>query len=205
MSDLLLDELPTRWHGHEIIPDFRPMGWLGNTYVRGQTGDDPIGFAVSALWRFYKDPHCFLNDPQKIIAAYGYMIEFYKAGEKAAESAAAESSTAPSSGLAFDYQCDAGYIVAAFQQAYGIDLTASTMHWWRFRALFLSLPEDTLMHKIMCWRTADLSGMQSEERQRYELLRGAYALPAEVKGGRRIATVADHDAAFLARFQHTGE
>ena len=95
--------------------------------------------------------------------------------------------------------------MAAFQQTYGIDLTTSTMHWWRFRALFLSLPEDTLMHKIMCWRTADLSGMQSEERQRYELLRGAYALPAEVKGGRRIATVADHDAAFLARFQHTGE
>lgn len=71
MSDLLLDELPTRWHGYEIIPDFRPMVWLVNTYVRGQTGDDPIGFAVSALWRFYKDPHCFLNDPQKIIDAYG--------------------------------------------------------------------------------------------------------------------------------------
>ena len=114
MSDLLLDELPTRWHGHEIIPDFRPMVWLVNAYVRCQTGDDPIGFAVSALWRFYKDPHCFLNDPRKIIDAYGYMIEFYKAGEKAAESAAAESSTAPSSGLAFDYQCDAGYIVAAY-------------------------------------------------------------------------------------------
>ena len=128
MSDLLLDELPTRWHGYEIIPDFRPMVWLVNTYVRGQTGDDPIGFAVSALWRFYKDPHCFLNDPQKIIDAYGYMIEFYKAGEKAAESDAAESSTAPSSGLAFDYQCDAGYIVAAFQQAYGIDLTLSLIH-----------------------------------------------------------------------------
>ena len=128
MSDLLLDELPTRWHGHEIIPDFRPMVWLVNTYVRGQTGDDPIGFAVSALWRFYKDPHCFLNDPQKIIDAYGYMIEFYKAGEKAAESAAAESSTAPSSGLAFDYQCDAGYIVAAYQQAYGIDLTREKVH-----------------------------------------------------------------------------
>ena len=47
------------------------MVWLVNTYVRGQTGDDPIGFAVSALWRFYKDPHCFLNDPQKIIDAYG--------------------------------------------------------------------------------------------------------------------------------------
>ena len=42
MSDLLLDELPTRWHGHDIDPDFRPMVWLVNTYVRGQTGDDPI-------------------------------------------------------------------------------------------------------------------------------------------------------------------
>ena len=46
MSDLLLDELPTRWHGHEIIPDFRPMVWLVNAYVRGQTGDDPLGFAA---------------------------------------------------------------------------------------------------------------------------------------------------------------
>ena len=128
MSDLLLDALPTRWHGYEIIPDFRPMVWLVNAYVRGQTGPDPVGFAVDALWRFYKDPHCFLNDPQKIIDAYGHMIEFYRAGEKAAESAAAEPDSAPSSGLAFDYQCDAPYIVAAFQQAYGIDLTRERVH-----------------------------------------------------------------------------
>ncbi|MFR7502726.1 MAG: Gp15 family bacteriophage protein [Faecalibacterium sp.] len=182
MSDLLLDELPTRWHGHEIIPDFRPMVWLVNTYVRGQTGDDPIGFAVSALWRFYKDPHCFLNDPQKIIDAYGYMIEFYKAGEKAAESAAAESSTAPSSGLAFDYQCDAGYIVAAFQQAYGIDLTREKVHWFRFRALFAALPEDTLMAKIMSWRTMDLSEYEGSMRAHYADLQERFALPAELRG-----------------------
>ena len=87
MSDLLLDALPTRWHGHEIIPDFRPMVWLVNAYVRGQTDADPTGFAVSALWRFYRDPRCFLHDPQKIIDAYGHMIEFYRAVEKAAESA----------------------------------------------------------------------------------------------------------------------
>ncbi|MFQ7014347.1 MAG: Gp15 family bacteriophage protein [Faecalibacterium sp.] len=185
MSDLLLDELPTRWHGHEIIPDFRPMVWLVNTYVRGQTGDDPIGFAVSALWRFYKDPHCFLNDPQKIIDAYGYMIEFYKAGEKAAESAAAESSTAPSSGLAFDYQCDAGYIVAAFQQAYGIDLTRERVHWFRFRALFAALPEETLMAKIMSWRTMDLSEYEGSMRAHYADLQERFALPAGAERGCR--------------------
>ena len=203
MSDLLLDELPTRWHGHEIIPDFRPMVWLVNAYVRGQTGDDPIGFAVGALWRFYKDPHCFLNDPQKIIDAYGYMIEFYKAGEKAAESAAAESSTAPSSGLAFDYQCDAGYIVAAFQQAYGIDLTREKVHWFRFRALFAALPEETLMAKIMSWRTMDLSEYEGSMRAHYADLQERFALPAELRGGAaRVVSVEEHDAAFLARFRH---
>ena len=185
MSDLLLDALPTRWHGHEIIPDFRPMVWLVNTYVRGQTGDDPIGFAVSALWRFYKDPHCFLNDPQKIIDAYGY------------------SSTAPSSGLAFDYQCDAGYIVAAFQQAYGIDLTREKVHWFRFRALFAALPEDTLMAKIMSWRTMDLSEYDGSMRAHYADLQERFALPAELRGGAaRVVSVEEHDAAFLARFRH---
>mgnify|MGYP000228695630 CR=1 FL=1 len=177
MSDLLLDELPTRWHGHEIVPDFRPMVWLVNTYVRGQTGDDPIGFAVSALWRFYKDPHCFLNDPQKIIDAYGYMIEFYKAGEKAAESAAAESSTAPSSGLAFDYQCDAGYIVAAFQQAYGIDLTADTTfclgncckYLWRYHSKGRPLEDLEKARWYLC-RVIDYGEKIAWTRQQYDIL-----------------------------------
>ena len=200
MSDLLLDELPTRWHGHEIVPDFRPMVWLVNTYVRGQTGDDPIGFAVSALWRFYKDPHCFLNDPQKIIDAYGYMIEFYKAGEKAAESAAAESSTAPSSGLAFDYQCDAGYIVAAFQQAYGIDLTADKVHWWRFKALLHALPPETPLGKIVEIRGKDTSGMDRADRDYYETLKERFALPDGLKGVKRNETLQEHEDAFLDRF-----
>ena len=200
MSDLLLDELPTRWHGYEIIPDFRPMVWLVNTYVRGQTGDDPIGFAVSALWRFYKDPHCFLNDPQKIIDAYGYMIEFYKAGEKAAESAAAESSTAPSSGLAFDYQCDAGYIVAAFQQAYGIDLTADKVHWWRFKALLHALPPETPLGKIVEIRGKDTSSMDRADRDYYETLKERFALPGGLKGVKRNETLQEHEDAFLDRF-----
>lgn len=84
MSDLLLDELPTRWHGHEIVPDFRPMVWLVNSYVRGSVNTDPVGFARSALWRFYKDPHCFLTDDQMLFDGYRHLLEFYQAGEKAA-------------------------------------------------------------------------------------------------------------------------
>ena len=203
MADLLLTPLcEGEWEGRKINPDFRPMVWLANQYLRGAPDKDPFLFSQEAFHRFFREDVPLPQSGE----AFQSMLRFYVGGEAATpEARRSVSSSAGSHEIAFDYASDAPYIVAAFQQTYGIDLTTSTMHWWRFRALFLSLPEDTLMHKIMCWRTADLSGMQSEERQRYELLRGAYALPAEVKGGRRIATVADHDAAFLARFQHTGE
>lgn len=51
-----------------------------------------------------------------------------------------------------DYILDGDYIVAAFQQAYGIDLTKEDMHWHRFKALLVSLPEQTLMSKIISYR-----------------------------------------------------
>ena len=202
MADLLLDALPgTVWEGRKINSDFRPMVWLANQYLRGAAEKDPLGFTLGAFQRFYGEE---IPTPQSA-DAFQSMLRFYAGGEAATPEARRSTAAGSCAAVAFDYASDAPYIVAAFRQTYGIDLTMERLHWWTFRALFLGLPEDTLMHKIMCWRTADLSGMQSEERQRYELLRGAYALPAEVKGGRRIATVADHDAAFLARFQHTGE
>lgn len=54
---------------------------------------------------------------------------------------------------AYDLILDGEYIVAAFQQAYGIDLTTGDMHWHRFKALFNGLPEETMMRKIIGWRT----------------------------------------------------
>lgn len=53
-----------------------------------------------------------------------------------------------------DLILDGDYIVAAFQQAYGIDLTDPDcdIHWHRFKALLIGLPEDTLMAKIMSYR-----------------------------------------------------
>lgn len=54
-----------------------------------------------------------------------------------------------------DYVRDGEYIVGAFQQAYGIDLTdpALEMHWHRFLALFRCLPDSTLMTQAMGYRT----------------------------------------------------
>lgn len=76
------------------------------------------------------------------------------------------------------------------------------MHWFRFRALFAALPEDTLMAKIMGWRSADLADYEGSMLEHYAELKERFALPPELRGGAAVAqTVAEHDAAFLARFR----
>lgn len=203
MSDLLLDVLPTRWRGYEIIPDFRPMVWLVNSYLRGRVNTNPVAFARNAVWRFYKDPHPFLESPEMLFDGYRWMMEFYQAGEKAASgSNSADSADTPAT-LPFDYQCDAPYIVAAFQRLYGIDLTTERIHWFRFRALLRGvIGEDCMFSRIIDWRTADLADMDPEKRRFYEEQRERFALPAELRGGAaRAQTVEEHNASFLARFR----
>ena len=198
MSDLLLDELPTRWYGREINSDFRPMVWLANAYARGIPEKDPLVFADDACQRFYRQG---IVGVQALPDAYKHLLEFYLGGEEATPGKSSGSAS-HTEGLPFDYHCDAPYIVAAFQQAYGIDLTREKVHWWRFKALLRGLPEDCLFHRILQWRTADLSRMTPEDRSVYEEKREIFALPPEVKGGAaRAVSVAEHDAAFLARFQ----
>lgn len=199
MSDLLTDALPTVWHGRRIDPDFRHMVRLSAAYSHGEVEADPVGFARQLCEQFYTERFSSSDLQEK----YSWLIEFYCAGEQAAEPAAAKPASGHDTGPAFDYRCDAPYIVAAFQQAYGIDLTREKLHWFRFRALFAALPEDTLMAKIMGWRSADLADYEGSMREHYAALKERFALPASLRGGAAVAqTVAEHDAAFLARFRH---
>ena len=202
MSDLLLDELPTRWAGRDINPDFRPMVWLANAYARGIPEKDPLVFADDACRRFYMRPYDLLERPERAVTAYKHLLEFYLGGEETTPGKGSGSASR-AEGLPFDYHCDAPYIVAAFQQAYGIDLTREKIHWWRFKALFAALPEDTLMAKIMGWRTMDLSDYEGSMRDHYADLQERFALPPELRGGAgHVLSVEEHDAAFLARFRH---
>ncbi len=198
MTDLLTDALPTVWHGRRIDPDFRHMVRLSAAYSHGEVEADPEAFARQLCQQFYTGIYI----PRVFVELWQGVIDFYLAGEQAAEPTANTAASRPDTGPAFDYRCDAPYIVAAFQQAYGIDLTTAKLHWFRFRALFAALPEDTLMAKIMSWRTMDLDDYEGSMREHYAALKERFALPASLRGGAAVAqTVAEHDAAFLARFR----
>ena len=197
MSDLLTDALPTVWHGRRIDPDFRHMVRLSAAYSHGEVEADPVAFSLQLCGQFYTERFS-AADLERL---WQGVIEFYRMGEQAATGVSGTDAS-PDTGPVFDYRCDAPYIVAAFQQAYGIDLTREKLHWFRFRALFAALPEDTLMAKIMGWRSADLADYEGSMREHYAALKERFALPASLRGGAAVAqTVAEHDAAFLARFR----
>lgn len=77
-----------------------------------------------------------------------------------------------------DLVLDGDYLVAAYQQAYGIDLTdpGLDMHWHRFVALLRGLPGDTVLAEAMRMR-----GWRDDRRSMAEVnksLRSQWSLPA---------------------------
>ena len=73
-----------------------------------------------------------------------------------------------------DWEADADLIYAAFLQAYGIDLLTADLHWHKFRALFDALPDDTLMVKVIRWRSYKGSDKDILERK------NTWALPEKL-------------------------
>jgi hypothetical protein len=112
--------------------------------------------AMDALFRFY---HCAsLDDPEA----------------PAPEPDARRKHRAPS--YCFDH--DASYIYAAFLEQYQIDLLETAyLHWFKFVALFSALSETTMMHKIMGYRSMDISHLGKHQRQFYQEMKKAYRLP----------------------------
>lgn len=101
------------------------------------------------------------------LAAYG----FYQC-----KNAVPRATRAASRARLLDFIIDGSFIVASFQQAYGIDLTSCDMHWHRFCALLDGLPDDTKLSKIMGYRGYDPadekrkhSELMMEQKRRWEL------------------------------------
>lgn len=160
MIDLRFDGLPgSLVVDGEAVPvdtDFRAWIAFGYAAERGiadlrifQDGTAPAGEWQESAAEFYESPN-----------------PFPRGGAEGGE-------------RVLDLVLDGDFIVAAFQQAYGIDLTdpGLSMHWHRFLALLRGLPEDTALSRVMGfrgWRADD--GRKGREREMRER-RAAWALP----------------------------
>ena len=79
----------------------------------------------------------------------------------------------------YSYEFDAEYIYSAFLEQYNIDLNSiKYLHWWKFRALFGSLNENTQFSKIMGYRSMNTSKIKDKDmKKHYEKMKKLYALP----------------------------
>lgn len=192
---ILTEELPTSIGGVEISSDFRAMiRYESLLFAPSLTSEAKIATILSM---FYPCGY----GRMKQLEAWNAIQWFYRCGKTATPNTSGGRRSMAAK--AYDWEQDAPLILAAFQQAYGMNLTEEHIHWWRFRALFDNLPADCRLCKIMEYRVANTEGLPERTRAYYEKMRRIYALDRHLDPGRPI-TLEEHDAAFIARLRRDG-
>ena len=170
-SNILLNRLPLYTpSGLEIRTDFRESIKFELLMQDSKIKDvDKIEIALNLY--FYKA----IPDIEKAVKE---MIWFYTGGKEEKKTSQKENKQEKQKQI-YSYEFDADYIYSAFLQQYKIDLNSiKYMHWWKFKALFEGLTDETQIVKIMGYRAIDLGQLKDkEEKKRYKKLQKLYALP----------------------------
>ncbi len=106
------------------------------------------------------------------------MLWFYRCGKELANSSKKRGNGNQSKQI-YSYEFDDNYIYGAFMQQYNIDLQdIEYLHWWKFKAMFDCLQDDTKIVEIMGYRAMDLRKIKDKkEREHYKKLKNVYKLP----------------------------
>lgn len=173
MANILLDILPETVDidgiEYRINSDFR-ISILFELLMQ----DDELGKRqklVQGLQLYYPEI------PHNVTMAVDKMIWFYRCGKETGNGGHGSGSGRAKQIYSFEHDDD--YIYAAFLEQYGIDLQdVEELHWWKFRALFRGLSEDTEFVKIMGYRSVKItSKMSKEQREFYKKMQSIHALP----------------------------
>ncbi|HBF2883460.1 protein gp15 [Clostridioides difficile] len=118
--------------------------------------------------------------PANTTMAIDKIIWFYSCGKKENNvDDGYQGGAGSSKSQIYSYDYDDEYIYSAFLGQYGIDLQdIEKLHWWKFKALFKSLKEDTEIVKIMGYRAMDINGdMPKAQKDFYRKMKKIHAIP----------------------------
>ena len=104
----------------------------------------------------------------------------------------------------YDYAADADVLIASFLDCYGVDLTTDRLHWWTFRRLMLSLPDDSPFMERVRYRVIDISKLDKKLQSHYRKMRSIYALKSRPGNGSQM-TVEQRDAALQEKIRRRYE
>lgn len=101
---------------------------------------------------FYKEDYDnLLLQPELYKEACDKLIWFYKCGREDYHKVKPGNGKSNKKEI-YSYEHDDEYIWSAFHELHKIDLTADKVHWWKFKAILKSLPENTEFVKIKGYR-----------------------------------------------------
>ncbi len=141
-------------------------------FEQGMQGKDTKKEVYKALKRFY--PAFFLICKKNFLEqAVEKFLWFYRCGKKEEEIKKKKGSTNISQ--IYSYRHDDLYIWGTFFQLYKVDLTKDYIHWWKFRSMWLTIPQEAIYNKIKSYR--GYSGKDKE----FLKLKEAYKLPPTEK------------------------
>ena len=105
------------------------------------------------------------------------MLWFYRCGKELANSK--ENNNVERNKQIYSYEFDDDKIYSAFMEQYNIDLQdIEYLHWWKFKALFNALSENTQFVKIMGYRAMNVNEIKDKKmKKQYRKLQKMYALP----------------------------
>lgn len=139
--------------------------------------------AISVLTLCFRDGLDILNYID-LETAFNQILWFFTMGDfdnktmKKTNDLEKENDVKEKSKIIYSFTYDWSSIYGAFMQCYKIDLFDASMHWWKFKALFNSLSEDTQFAKILSYRSISISSkMSKEEKKFYRSMKKLYGLP----------------------------
>ena len=180
LSNRLPDSVEIHGKSYPINTDYRIGIQVESILLDSDMSDD---MKVYETIRLYFDDMPPLEYAEEIIKK---IIWFYT-GHELEDERRSQRGNKPGNGLYFSYIHDADKIAAAFMQQYGVDITEKKLHWWKFRAMFNSLSEDTQFVKVVGYRAMQIpANMPRKQKEFYKKMKKIHALPLPVHEQKKV-------------------
>lgn len=165
LLDKVSDEVEIKGQKYKINSDFRVGIAFENLLQDHQMND---GEKIIKAVQLYYD-----EIPEDIEEAVEQILKFFQCGQN--EKKQKGSNAVP----VYSYEYDQYMIYTAFLFYYHIDLNEiEYLHWWKFKQLFMNLPNESEMKKAMMYRSMKLSNVTNkEQRKYYAQMKQLYHLP----------------------------
>lgn len=131
--------------------------------------------AVNKVLKRFYPAFSIIKNKNLLSEAVNKFLWFYHCDKEEVEEIKKNANTKKVEGSTFSYRYDDQYIWGAFKMYFNVDLTKDKIHWWKFKAMWNSIPSDSEFNKIKGYRS--YTGKDKDLKQ----LKEYYKLPLSQK------------------------